>query len=482
MINEPSNVEPSIRPRLGLWDAISIIIGIVVGTSIFRASSMIFDQAGGPWTAMGLWLLGGVLAWCGAVCYAELATTYPRDGGDYEYLNRAFGPWCGFLFAWSQITIIISGNIAIMAYAFSDYAVRMWPATKDHTLWLTLGPIAALSALNAAGIVAGKLTQNILTATKVIGLAGLVLAGALAPVATSSPKIALQPQAEAAVSPAPTSTTATPTTSIGLALVFVLYAYGGWAHAAYVAAEVRDERRNLPHALVFGIAGITLIYLAVNASYLRALGFEAARHTATPAADMLELALGPWGGRAISLLVMLSALGAINGMILTASRIYAVWGADYPALHWLGAWNRRTTAPIAAIVLQAIVAALLILLVGTQTGRNSFDAALNLVGLNGLPWDKFFGGFETLVAGSAPVFWALFLLTGVAVFVLRATDRTAERPFSIPLYPLPAIVFCATCAYMLWSSLIYAGWLTLLGIVPVFIGGITWFLVRPKRP
>ncbi len=201
----------------------------------------------------------------------------------------------------------------------------------------------------------------------------------------------------------------------------------------------------------------------------------------TPAADVVELVIGPLGGRAISLLVMLSALGAINGMVLTASRIYAVWGADYPALAWLGGWNRRTAAPVAAITLQAFIAMLLIVLVGTETGRNSFDAALQLVGIDGLPWQKFFGGFETLVAGSAPVYWGLCLLTGIAVLVLRATDRATPRPFRIPLFPLPALGFCATCAYMLWASLIYAKWLTLLGVVPLVAGGIAWFFVHPKR-
>src|SRR5215471_2849176 len=113
-----------ISPRLGLWDAVSIIVGIVVGTAIFRATAPVFDGAGGPWAALGLWVAGAVLTLCGALTYAELATAYPRDGGDYEYLRRAFGPWCGFLFAWVQLTAVISGNIAIMAYAFADYAVR----------------------------------------------------------------------------------------------------------------------------------------------------------------------------------------------------------------------------------------------------------------------------------------------------------------------------------------------------------------------
>lgn len=461
--------ERSVAPRLGLWDAVSIIVGIVVGTSIFRSSPIIFDKAGGPWLAMGLWVLGGATAWCGAVCYAELATTYPRDGGDYEYLTRAFGPWCGFLFSWAQLTTVISGNIAIMAYAFADYGARLWPAWNAYAGWLTIAPVIVLSALNAIGVVAGKFVQNVLTATKVLGLAAIVLAS-LIPSSNES----RQPPAEAAVHSPPTA-------NIGIALVFVLYAYGGWCHAAYVAAEVRDERRNLPRALVLGIAGITVIYLAVNASYLNALGFDHARHTTTPATDVVERAIGPWGGRAISLLVMLSALGAINGMVLTGSRIYAVWGADYPALAWLGGWNRRSAAPLASIAIQALIAVLLIGLVGTDSGRALFDTALQRVGLAGLPWNSYDGGFATLVAGSAPVYWALTLLTGIALFILRVRKPTSERPFSVPFYPLPVLAFCGACLFMFWASVAYAKWLSLLGFVPAAIGAALGLFMRSNR-
>ncbi len=458
-----------IQPRLGLWDAVSIIVGIVVGTSIFRASAAIFHFAGGPRMALGLWAAGGALAWCGAVCYAELATTYPRDGGDYEYLNRAFGRWCGFLFAWAQLTTIISGNIAIMAYVFADYAGRFWSPMSKYDLWLTITPIVVLSAVNAAGIAAGKFTQNSLTIAKIIGLTGLVAAGLLTASAAST-----QPQA---VATAPAN--ASPA-NLSLALVFVLYAYGGWAHTAYVAAEVRDQRRNLPRALVLGIAGITLVYLAVNGAYLHALGFDTARHASAPAADVLERACGAWGGRAISLLVMLSALGAINGMILTAARIYAVWGADYPALGWLARWDERRAVPRTAITVQAIIAIALILLVGTSAGRSAFDWTLCRIGLAALPWEQYAGGFETLVAGSAPAFWVLSLLTGFAVFVLRWRDRQPQRPFSIPFYPLPAIIFCGTCLFMLQASLDYARGLSLLGFVPLAVGAIAWCAVRPS--
>ncbi len=230
---------------------------------------------------------------------------------------------------------------------------------------------------------------------------------------------------------------------LDLRVIFVLYAYGGWSHAAFVAAEVRDQRRNLPRALVLGIAAITLIYFVVNATYWLALGSDGVRITPTPAADVMEQAVGPLGGRAISLLVMLSALGAINGMILTATRVYAAWGADYPALSWLSTWNRGAAAPVAAIAVQTAIAVLLILIVGTALGRDSFDAAPARcrparLALEGIPrWIR-----DARRKFDARLL-VLSLMTGFAVFLLRAKDRASERPFKIPLFPLPAILFCA---------------------------------------
>src|SRR4051812_2910798 len=469
-MNEIPATESHIRPQLSLWDAISIIVGIVVGTSIYRATAPVFDNAGGTWSTLALWLCGGMLAWCGAVCYAELATTYPRDGGDYEYLNRAFGTWCGFLFAWAQITTVISGNIGIMAFAFADYCGRAWPIAVGNSLRLALAATLSLSVLNAFGVVAGKRTQNILTLVKLVGLTGIMLAAVFAPLPAHTAPIA---------NVSPDTTTHR---NLGLALIFVLYAFGGWTHAVYVAAEVRDQRRNLPRALVGGIIGITVIYLLTNIAFLHPLGFEAARHSATPAADVLEAVCGPWAGRIISVLVILSALGAINGMILTGTRIYAVWGADYAALSWIGKWNERRAAPVAAIALQAFIATLLILLVGTAAGRDLFDAGLVRIGFAPLSWDKHSQGFETLVAGSTPVYWGLCLLTAIAVFILRFKNHDRPRPFSTPFYPVPVIAFSATCIYMLYASVDYARGLSMLGIAPLLIGFALWCVLRLFSP
>ncbi len=460
-----ANAPAAVPPRLGLWDAVSIIVGIVVGTAIFRTAPMVFQNVAGPWQALGVWLLGGVLCVFGAFCYAELATAYPRNGGDYEYLGRAFGRPAGFLFGWAQLTVILTGSIGAMAYAFADYGQSLWNLPAGSTAWIAAAVIVVLSALNLAGVIVGKWLQNVLSIAKILGLAGVVFAG-------------LAWGRDAALGEASQAIGAMSGAGIGLALVFVLYAFGGWNDAAFVAAEVRDQRRNLPRALLIGIAGITVIYLLVNAAYLAVLGFQGVRDTMTPAADVAQCAFGPWGKKAISVLVMISALGAINGMILTGARVYATVGEDHALFALLGRWNRKRGAPIAAITAQAAIAIALVGAVGTGGGRAAVDGLLGALGMTGLPWDRYFGGFETLVAGTAPVFWVFFLMTGLALLVLRVRDPGRERPFPTPWFPLPPIVFCSTCVYMLYSSLDYAGWLTLLGGAPLAAGTVVYIIQK----
>jgi basic amino acid/polyamine antiporter, APA family len=257
---------------------------------------------------------------------------------------------------------------------------------------------------------------------------------------------------------------------LGLALVFVLYAYGGWSDAAFVAAEVRGRQRNLPLALFLGIGLITVIYLLVILAYLVVLGFDGAREKEAPAAEVMQLVVGDWGRSVISALVMVSALGAINGLILTGSRIYASLGADHVIFARLSRWDQQRGAPAAALIAQGAISLLLVLAVGTAFGRQAIDAALHAVLLQGLPWEKYFGGFETLVAGTAPVFWTFFLLTGIALFVLRVIDGQRHRPFTTPLFPLPPIIFCGMCLYMLYSSLAYARGLAIIGLLPLAVG------------
>ncbi len=467
-----------IAPTLGLWDAVSIIVGIVVGTAIFKSPTMVFQNVSGPWAAVGVWLLGGLLSLNGALCYAELATAYPRSGGDYHYLTKAFGRWLGFLFGWAQLAVILTGSIAAMAYAFADYGVRLGgyeSGATSITLWLAIGSIVVLSVLNLLGILFGKAVQNLLSVVKIVGLLAIVVAGVA--------YVVLVRESAAPLS----ASTGLQGPGLGLALVFVLYAYGGWNDSAFVAAEVRGQSRNLPLALFMGIGLITVVYLLVIVAYMVVLGFEGARSTYTPAADVVKLALSPlgdsaskWGESAISVLVMVSALGAINGLILTGSRVYASLGADHRIFAGLAHWNQRRGAPVMALVVQAAIAVALVLAVGTEQARQAIDTMLGLIHVNGLPWEEYFGGFEMLVSATAPVFWGFFFLTGISLFVFRWIDPKRPRPFRTPLFPLPPIIFCATCAYMFYSSLTYAKGLAIIGLLPLAIG-VPLYLISNRR-
>jgi amino acid transporter len=531
---------------LGLWDTVSIIIGIVIGSSIFETAPAIFENVYNPWQGLGIWLFCGVLSFIGALCYAELATTYPRHGGDYVYLTRGLDRPMGFLFGWSQLAVILSGSTGAMAFIFGQYsaglmginaneqyaahaaaeemlkereaaAVKMIVGerfTKDEkTIYLALteakhadsvklmldakmsdkekndlslparkardeaahalearqgevalfairvgiGAVVVLTLINLFGIVLGKWVQNILVVVKLAGLALIVVAGVMA---WQSDAFHVAPG------------TAPPSYGgISVAIILVLYAFGGWNDAAFVAADLKD-RRNIPKALLLGTLGITGIYLLVNFAYVVGMGYETARN-AYPniAAHLLRKAFGEGGSQIISVIVMISALGAINGLIFTGSRVYLSLGKEHRVFSLLGQWNATLMSPIWSLLAQAAVTILMMLAVGTVTARDVIDATLGWVNLK-IDWSFYRGGFFTLFAGTAPVFWIFFLMTGFAMFALRARDPNIERPFILraPWYPFLPMIFCGMCLFGFYAAMRYAGWVSLLGFIPLFLG------------
>lgn len=518
-------VEPHGGARLGLWDTASIIVGIIIGVGIYKTPAGVFSNASGPWQALAIWVLGGVISLLGAFCFAELASTYPRSGGEYVYLTRAYGRWAGFLFAWAQLAVIrTGGSIAALAYVFADYTGQFLHADIRSNLLhigLSLVVIVVLTGINILGVQLGKHTQNFLTVLKVLGLAGILVTGlwyaaswqvdadqpvfkgqvvrviegevaALTPAhglvlrdaagevrtipVERDAKITvdgsekheqkrdylladLEPGTRAkVVVPADgeggavriRATTKTPLEMLALALIFVLWTYAGWHEAAYIAAEVQNRRRTLPLALILGTGAVMVLYLLVNVAYLVGLGYEEAADSPAVAADVLKLL--PWrhGEQAMCLLVMLSALGAINGMIFTSSRIFSEMGADHRLFTALGKWDPRWGTPVRSLLAQAAISVGMVAVVGF--------------------WFEGQDGFEALLKCTAPVFWLFFLLTGLALIVLRFKDRTIERPFVSPAYPLPALVFCFFCGFMLYGSVTYAPREALVGLAILAVG------------
>ncbi|WP_082522160.1 APC family permease [Ramlibacter sp. Leaf400] len=444
---------------LGLREAMLLIVGVVIGAGIFKAPSMVAGMTGSaPWM-FGAWLLGGLISLVGALCYAELATAYPSAGGDYHFLRRAYGRSVAFLFGWARFSVITTGSIALLAFVFGDYLHQAVPLYMGQT---AVGPAAyALAAIvvlwwvNSRGIRAGASTQSWLTGVEVAGLL-LIVVAALWLVSGPAPATAAAPAA-----PAPAPGLA----SFGLAMVFVLLTFGGWNEAAYISAELKDERRNMVRALVFSILLITLLYLLVTWAYWRGLGLQGMAKSEALAADLMRVAFGPAGEKVIAVLVAVAALTSINATMIVGARTNYALGRDWPVLQKLALWDGRRGTPANAMHVQNI-AALLLVGLGAWTGS----------------------GFRSMVEFTAPVFWFFFLLAGLSLFVLRAREPDTERPFKVPLYPLLPVVFCATCAYMLWSSLSYVYSQSLGGLNAAWIGvavlalGCVLLLVMRSRP
>jgi basic amino acid/polyamine antiporter, APA family len=432
------------RPMLRVGDAVALVVGTVVGAGIFRTPPFVAANTGSEATALLAWTLGGVVSLVGALCYAELTTAYPSAGGDYHFLTRAFGRRLGFLFAWARLSVIQTGSIALLAFVIGDYMAALLPRGVGAPALWAAGAIAVLTSLNVLGLRQGKFAQNVLTTAQVFGVLLLVIVG-VALFLRGAP-------------PAAASTTPAAAPAFGLSMVFVLLTYGGWNEAAYISAEVRDGRRNMVRALVTSIFIVTALYVLVNWAYLQGLGLDGVAGSNAVAADLVERALGPGGGRFAAFLIVVSALTSINATILTGARSAYAVGRDVPALAFLGRWHATAGTPVTALVVQG-VAALALVLVGTLTRK----------------------GFETMVEYTAPVFWLFFLLIGVSLFVLRSRPPDTPRPFRVPLYPLTPLVFCVTSAYLLYSSLMYTGTGALVGVGVLAFGAVLLALM-PGAP
>ncbi len=423
---------PSAAPRreLTLFDSTCIIVGIIIAAGIYCSSPLVAGFAPSTAWLIGFWLLGGVFSLLGALCYTELATTYPEAGGDYVYLTRAFGQSVGFLFAWCQLWIVRPGSIGAMAFVFADYANRIWPQTEATSgvqvyvlLAYAAGSIVVLTAINMLGVPEGKWTQNLLTTAKVLGLAAIVVVGFAFSSHPSHASPALPPSAPSYPSLA----------DFGMAMIFVLFTYGGWNEMAYVSAEVKEPRKNILRALLIGTVAVTAIYVLINLAFVHALGFDGFQNSGAVAADVLSLGVGPLAGRAVSVLICISALGAINGQIFTGARIYYAMGRDHRLYAWLGRWNARRGTPICSLLIQGAITLALVVWFGMSQN-----------------------GFGSMVNFTVPGFWFFLMLVGLSVFVLRQRDPTIERPFRVPGYPITPILFCLSSGFMVYSSVAYA--------------------------
>ncbi|MCY7336495.1 MAG: amino acid permease [Chamaesiphon sp.] len=428
------------RPSIRLIDAIALIVGLVIGAGIFETPALVAANTDSSNSVLQAWSIGGIISIIGALCYAELATTYPYVGGSYDYLKRAFGQSIATLFAWARMSVIQTGSIALLAFIFGDYASQiMRLGTFSAGIYAAVA-IALLTALNILGVKHSKRLQNWLTITTILGLLVVIVVGLTLPTGP--------------ISPAPA--TATTSRSWGSAMVFVLLSYGGWNEAAQISAEIENYQRNIVRSLLWGLGIITALYLLINLAYLKSLGLAGMAQSPAVAADLMRQAFGEPGAKFISILVVICTLDSINATIFTGARTNFALGQDVAAFRFLGVWQDRHSTPTAAYLFQGAI-------------------SLALVGLGTVTRD----GFKTMVDYTAPIFWFFFLLSSISLLVLRVRDPDRPRPFRVPLYPMLPLLFCAACGYLLYSSLIYTGTGAIVGVIVVALG--IPFVLRHRR-
>ena len=404
------------RQTLSVFDAVAMIVGIVIGVGIFKAPAIVAGNAGSETALIVLWIAGAVISLIGALCYAELGSAHPNTGGEYHFLSRAYGDWLGFLFAWARMTVVQTGAIAAIAFVFGDYASTLYSLGSNSSAIYAALAVAAITLLNVAGTSESKWVQNVLTSGLAVAVLAVVVSGLTA--------------APAAPAPAPSAAGGG---EWGLALIFVLFTYGGWNEAAYLTAEMRDTRRNIVRALVVGILVITVLYLLLNLAYVRVLGLAGMQASKAVASDLMRVTWGEGGVWLLGVVVVAASLSTLNATVFTGARTNYALGRDFAIFRALGRWNETASAPVNALLAQGAISLALVLLA-------SFTP----------------DGFQTMVAYTTTAFWLFFMLTGLSLFLLRRQAPANANPFRVPLYPVTPLLFLGACAYMLYRTFTYA--------------------------
>jgi amino acid transporter len=395
--------EGKLQRRLGLVEASAIIVGTIIGTGIFIVPNTIARQVETPGMVFAVWILAGGLSFLGALTYAELGAAFSRVGGEYVYLRLAYGPLWGFLYGWTQFLVIKTGSIAALAAGFAIYLGHFLPLSERAGKIVAIGCILALSLVNSRGVALGGLVQAGLTALKVALILGLVGLAFLLGEGTTAH---YRPIAPEAVDGAWFG-------RIGVAMVAALWAYDGWNNVNMVAGEIAHPARTIPRALVLGTLVVILVYLLANLAYFYVLPIEAIRASERVAADAVGRVLGPPGATIVSLAILISILGALNGSILSGARIFYAMAADGLFFKSIALVHDRFRVPHAAIWAQAVWASLL--------------AAS--------------GTYEQLFTYVIFAAWVFYGVTTIGCLLLRRKFPNVERPFRTPGYPVSPLLF-----------------------------------------
>jgi APA family basic amino acid/polyamine antiporter len=440
-----------LRRVIGLWDAAALVVGLIIGSGIFRAPASVAAELPSAGLMLAAWVIGGVLSLAGGLAAAELGVRYPRSGGQYVFLREAFGPSVSFAFGWSNVLISKPSILAGIATVFATYFHPLFGIPESGQKLCAIGAVVLLTFVNCLGVKSGTRTQNLFTAAKVLGLAALGVA------AFASGRGDMAHFAEVA----PALKHSLPV-AMALALVTILYTYDGWIDVTYVGGEVQNPGRNFPRAILIGTLGCMLLYLFANVAYFYLMSPVDMPKAENIAGVALGRAFGPAGNLVVSILVIISTLGILNGSILTGVRVPYAMGRDgtLPAL--LGRVDRHTHSPVNALVAQGLFTCLVLV---------------------------FASGFNQIASLFVSTTWFFYAVCFIGLLVLQRRERrtgvpsgTGEGTYRMPLSPWPALFFAVLTFFVIGSDLILGGPQVLMGLGIIALGVPVYFLWRRLKP
>jgi APA family basic amino acid/polyamine antiporter len=446
---EPDRWGDRLPRRLGLWSAVAVLVGSTIGSGIFRTPAIIAGRVPAPLPMFGVWVLGGLLALCGALTYAELAALFPRSGGVYVYIREGFGRLPAFLFGWTELLLIRASALGAIATPFAEYLLRSLgfdPKIEPNATYVHYVAAAAIvltAALNYVGVRWSSLILNLTTGAKYGALLLLVLLAFV----VGQGDFGHFSQVGGATTPG----------LFGLALVSVLWAYDGWGDLSFVGGEVRDPERNLPRALVLGTLSVIAIYLLVNAAYLYLIPIAQMSQSPLVAADAAQLIVGRMGVGLVAVVVMIATFSTLLGSILTSPRIFFAMADDGLLFRQVARVHPRFHTPSVSIVVVAALGVIWVLLLNFEQLADQFVVAI----------------------------FPFYALAAAAVFVLRRRQPDRPRPVRVLGYPIVPLLFILAAFLILgnalWehpgpTGLAFGG--ILLG-VPAYYAWLRW---RPRAP
>ena len=405
-----------LKRQLGLFDATMINVGTIIASAIFIVPAGIAAGLHATSLTIAVWIVGGIVSLLGALSIAELAAAMPRAGGAFAYLSEAYGPVWGYLYGWANGTVVNPASIAAIAVGFAGYMGFFVPLSGGGIKVVAIASIVGLTVLNTIGVRAGALTQNVLTVLKIGILVSLIVIGFAVPGGSTGNFQPFWPSASASSLIGP----------LGVAMLGVLWAYDGWIETTFVAGEVTNPGRNLPRAIIYSTVIAVALYVLVTVSYTFVLSPDRVAASSLVASDAAQVTLGRMGAGFVAGAILISTLGANNGIVLTAARIPYAMARDGLMFKWIGGVHPRFLTPVPSLIVQAAISIGL-----TLTGR----------------YDQLY----TYVIFTQFLFYAIMCS---AVIRLRSTAPAMERPYRAWGYPVTPIAFILFAAWLVGNTIL----------------------------